>query len=345
MNPLLMPFWEGNDVLLESLLPVGEPDGVCAPMRLLYHADEIVSVMSATQEITYQPGKDYALADGCLAIPAGSSIPVMAYGDYYLSEEDPGKCFMHSDGGYIRFSEGSYFHEKQMVVSYRHQDAWTGSVPKDRSHLLPRTMDMLRSGTELNLLIFGDSISTGSNASGKFQVPPYQKPWYDLMVEGLQDAYHTDGITLKNISVGGKISAWGRETAEENGVHQQPDLCVIAFGMNDGSGRIPVADYIENTCAIMDAIRAAKPQCEFVLVATTLANHEVKGFLGNQADYLPALLALECEGVCVADMTTFHQELLRRKAFRDMTGNNVNHPNDFLSRAYAQVLLRTLGAL
>ncbi len=40
-------------------------------------------------------------------------------------------------------------------------------------------------------------------------------------------------------------------------------------------------------------------------------------------------------------MTTTHADLLKRKRFQDFTGNNVNHPNDFLVRAYAQVMLKT----
>ena len=31
-------------------------------------------------------------------------------------------------------------------------------------------------------------------------------------------------------------------------------------------------------------------------------------------------------------------ELLQRKPFHDLSGNNVNHPNDFSHRLYAQVI-------
>ena len=41
-------------------------------------------------------------------------------------------------------------------------------------------------------------------------------------------------------------------------------------------------------------------------------------------------------------MTTMHGDLLKRKAFIDMTGNNVNHTNDYLTRVYAQVILETV---
>ena len=50
----------------------------------------------------------------------------------------------------------------------------------------------------------------------------------------------------------------------------------------------------------------------------------------------------EREGVAVVNMTAMHQSLLSRKRYEDMTGNNVNHPNDYLARVYAQTLFATL---
>ncbi|MBR3503523.1 MAG: SGNH/GDSL hydrolase family protein [Clostridia bacterium] len=344
MDPLLSPFWAGNEMLNESLLPVRGADGGVEPMTLLYPAEEITSVRSASLETAYEPGRDWTLADGRLVLPPGSAIPAMDYDDYYPSRDD-GRCFRRTGGGFIRFCEGASFHEREIAVSYRHRGAWDGPVPENKTHLLPRSAAALASGAPMNLLIFGDSICTGANASGANGAAPYQKPWYELTAEGLADSYGTAGIRLLNTSVGGKTSAWGRDTARENAAALRPDLCVVGFGMNDGSGRVPPEAFIGNLRAIMDAVRAENPACEFALVATTLANAEVEGFLGCQADYLAPMLALERPGVCVADMTSFHQEMLRRKAFRDMSGNNVNHPNDFLSRAYAQLMLRTLGAI
>ena len=50
----------------------------------------------------------------------------------------------------------------------------------------------------------------------------------------------------------------------------------------------------------------------------------------------------EKEGVAVVNMTGVHAGLLQYKKYADMTGNNVNHANDYLARAYAQTLLKTL---
>jgi len=37
-------------------------------------------------------------------------------------------------------------------------------------------------------------------------------------------------------------------------------------------------------------------------------------------------------------MTTLHDKLLEKKTYIDMSGNNVNHPNDYLVRWYAQMV-------
>jgi hypothetical protein len=114
-------------------------------------------------------------------------------------------------------------------------------------------------------------------------------------------------------------------------------LAIIAFGMNDGTGCLPPAGFRINIQGIMNSIKAQNPDAEFVLVATTLANPE-SHFAGNQTDYLEELQSLAVVGVVIADMTGVHRELLMKKRFIDMTGNNINHPNDFLSRWYAQYI-------
>ncbi len=60
---------------------------------------------------------------------------------------------------------------------------------------------------------------------------------------------------------------------------------------------------------------------------------------GIQGQYKAELLKLCKPGVALADIAGVHAELLKHKTYQDMTGNNVNHPNDYLARWYAQVLV------
>ena len=45
----------------------------------------------------------------------------------------------------------------------------------------------------------------------------------------------------------------------------------------------------------------------------------------------------------VGSVSYTHLYLLERKPYIDMTGNNTNHPNDFLARLYVQTLLAALS--
>ena len=89
--------------------------------------------------------------------------------------------------------------------------------------------------------------------------------------------------------------------------------------------------------------------CDYLLLSTTLPNPEiVLGDASNQDKLAAKLFELEkagtatTGGVVVGDMTAVHQYLLQSKRFIDMTANNVNHPNDFLVRAYAQLVCTML---
>ena len=41
-------------------------------------------------------------------------------------------------------------------------------------------------------------------------------------------------------------------------------------------------------------------------------------------------------------MTSVSQAILKHKDFHDYSGNNINHPNDYFVRVYAQTLLQTV---
>ncbi|MEG0766693.1 MAG: SGNH/GDSL hydrolase family protein [Clostridia bacterium] len=345
LQKILQPYWLGHEMVEESILPLADAQGDIAPIALLYPVTEVHCVQSATLDTLYHPGIDYRIEDGLLVIPRTSAIPRMTMETYRPSQQLPGQTFRHADGnGWIAFHEGHFFHAHQTVISYHHDAPWTGYVPPCKQHLLPRTARMLAEKQDFRLLFYGDSITTGANASMRTHIEPFQPDWCTLVARQLEHHHQHPEITVFNTAMGGKDSAWGLLEVDARAAQLHPDLVVLAFGMNDGSARRPAAEFSAHTAAIMAAIRRENPSCEFLLVASMLPNREVDGFFGMQPDYAPALLAMETEGICVADMMHVHQSLLARKSYRDMTGNNVNHPNDFLIRIYAQVLLATMGA-
>ena len=290
----------------------------------------------------YEYEKDYRLnEEGNLVIPEGSKIPVTTYREIHLEEELPGKSFQKYDGGFLRFSETGYFHKRQIQVTYRHASQWYGEIPKRQGVNLPKTYAKLEQKEPLRVVVYGDSITNGGNASGELGIPPYFPRFSDIIVDEWKREHGYVDIFLTNTSVGGKDSFWGVEEAKARVAAYKPDLLIIGFGMN---GRAEPEEYKENIEKIMEVAKTFNPNCEFVLIATMLPNTLLPYFVRKQALYLEQLLQISSKqkGVVVADMTTMHQELLKRKAFIDMTGNNVNHTNDYLTRVYAQVILETV---
>ena len=335
-------YWEGNVTENESVFPLESREGICPDIPLMYPADEILEVRSSDLATLYTEGKDYTLVNGRLRILKDGCIPTVAHKDFFIAEKPAeGPAFLCRFGGYIFFAEGAEMHNRQIAVTYRHSAAWQGFVPAAQGAELPKTLAKLEAGEKLKVLVYGDSISTGANSSGRVGAEPYAEPWYDMLCGTLRERYNCE-VELTNTAVGGTATRWGLENVEELAAAHTPDLAILGFGMNDGSGRVSVEFYIERMKKIMDAIRAKNPDTEFILISTMMPHAIVDRFLGNQEAYLPALLGLVETGCVVANVTDAHKTLLCRKRYYDMSGNNVNHPNDFLARLYAQVLLRTL---
>ena len=122
---------------------------------------------------------------------------------------------------------------------------------------------------------------------------------------------------------------------------QDPDLVVLAFGMNDGTEKVDPEAFRHNIMGIKRSVLDRNPKAEFILISTTVANPE-SVFDGRQREYLPILTECMGQGDILVNMTEVHDHLLTRKHFVDMTGNNINHPNDFVHRMYAQTILTTL---
>lgn len=343
LNTYMIPYWEGNTVYQESVMLLENQDGSVPDIPLLYAAEEIISVRSSDLKTEYLAGTDYELVDGKLRIPEGSAIPTVDYDFYYpAAESDTAMKLNENYGeGFIFFKEGTVMHEMQIAVTYTHKAAFDGEIPACKADQLPNTKAKLEKGEQLMISVYGDSISAGRNSTGREGGLPLTPTWPELFTKYLKEAYPDAAISCNNPSVPGMKSDWGAENAAAK-VGYGPDLCIIGFGMNDGSSNVHPEVFKANIQTIMDAALAGNPDCEFVLISTMLPNPEAANFLKIQKQYLPILESLEREGVVVADMTTYHESLLAHKRFYDMSGNNVNHPNDFLARAYAHLLWQTV---
>src|SRR5690606_20076537 len=134
---------------------------------------------------------------------------------------------------------------KQLAVTYEHEaGGWQGPVPELEGERLARTLEKLRSGEPLTVVLYGDSIAEGYNASGfasqEEPVSPFMPSWGELFAENLRRRYASE-IRYTKAALAGKDSVWGAGHVRSLVTDANPDLVVLAFGMNDGSAQMEPA--------------------------------------------------------------------------------------------------------
>jgi acyl-CoA thioesterase-1 len=337
---LMRPFWVGDRIDGESVLFIKDGKTGQAAARVLFPILKVQTVRNSAGTMTYEEGRDYLVTRDSreIVLPAGSRIPSRAPEDLRRPAKTQPYRLTHRDGnGEILFGAKLEYHDMQTCISYTHAAGlWKSPVPKFDPKVLPATFQKLQTRQPVSIALLGDSISTGANASGVFNAAPNQ-PGYPELLRSHLEAHFKGKVELNNLAVGGTDTAWGL-TQIGKLVETKPDLVILAFGMNDSSGR-PAKDYLENTRSMIAQVREKRPEAEFILVATMIGN---PGWVALKQELFPeyrdALASLCGPGIALADVTAIWKEFLILKQDWDQTGNGVNHPNDFGHRVYAQVI-------
>jgi lysophospholipase L1-like esterase len=342
----LSPLWSATEVR-EPFFFIQGTHGQRPKGWLLFKPKEIVSVRSATQEKTFEAGKDYKvdLATGSIELPEGSKIPVTTVDHLYplMTSNLPKIGRQGGDGKHgIFFGGAAEYHQLQVEVTYRCEPGqWKRPTPKYAGDSLPKTEAKLRAKEPVTVMLCGDSISAGANASLMTKAPPGCPAYGELTCLALEKRFGSK-VKFINHAVGGWTSGNGLDQAKKDHIGKaKPDLVIIAFGMNDVFQRNKDV-YQANIRHIMETVRGDAPDAEFILVASMLGNAEWGMPMEQFPLYRDALAELCGPGVALADMTSMWESLLKRKTFYDLTGNGVNHPNDFGHCVYAQTLCALL---
>ena len=343
LEEYVVPFWKGNLMRYETVFFVGETDEA----RLLYTPTGGVKVYDYALQKEYVAGVDYAIDGDKIRRLKGGNLPFMAQDDYFWTSFERFEIRVNENAipagmsapRFFAYGESDVFTSAQIAVVYEYDEKENLPAPTGKKERFSRFLGKLQRGEDTTVLFYGDSITTGCNSSGMPQggeVPPYAESFPTMVTKTLGK-----NVQLINTAVGGWSVQNGLEAVDERVKAYKADVFVLAFGMNNGW--TSPEEFQAVTEDIVKAYRETNPDGEVVLVSTTLPNTD-SNWVGNQPAFAKTLYELEEKySFCaVADMTAFHQALLAKKRYRDMTGNNVNHPNDFLARAYAQVILQTI---
>ena len=347
MDSRVPPLFTGSVMTNETVLFMGTDDA--AP--LMYRADEILSVTSFDLKTNYVEGVDWTFDRESHTIrpTVNTRMPYYTEAEWYPSS---GRFACNLSGkSYVFFSEGSVISLHQVCVTYRHSDSWEGPAPRDDSAAFAPTLSAFtaRPGGG-KALFYGDSITTGGNSSGTIGFEPRIPSWPEQVHAGIVEATGNSGIAYVNTAVGGKNTQWGLDNVQERVIAHAPDFVLIAFGMND---TLSAADYSAKHEAMVNAIHAALPNAAVMLVSPMVPNLEATSFVSRGTlfpQYEQALVALVAKfraagfsRIGCANVNTMHAAVLAKKRFRDMTGNNVNHCNDFSARIYRDTILAAMG--
>lgn len=350
----LRPIWEGEEMAEEPVCVIRNLCKEIAPFRLAYPIVRILSVTSADGTVRYEEGRDYRLnAFGELEIVRGGRVPFLPWENFRLNAFDPSRAdnIASADGlggQYLGelFADAEGMRAYVLNVSYLHEESGKYDIVPGKRGLFPNLFQKAKQGI-VRLASFGDSITYGWAASGMRDIrrAPFCPPYAELFAEGLKERLCTE-VVHENFSVSGMCTDWAEKNLRPV-VQFRPDLVLFAFGMND-AGVFRPEDFEQRTRRILSAIRAEVPAVEFLLISPLLPNPAAAFTAGvsikrYHEEYPRAFEALEqSEHVAYANVTAMHRLLLERKNLQDTLSNNVNHPNDFMHRVYAQVALKTV---
>lgn len=333
------PFYKDGKMFRESLI-FWEENGQCTA-SLRFIPDKITECVTASLTESFIGGVDFEV-DGKILRALSNKIPRITR-EEYLGTGIP----LEENIGILKYSiikpfySEEFFIKRQVWVSYDYNHT---VQPFDTQGLiygsLPLSLEKLKNKS-LDVVLYGDSISVGATSSKSINLPPYLPTFFEMFTNQLSKTYQAN-ITAVNVSEGGMTSEWAVQNMQER-LKKGADLYIFAWGMNDGTMGIAPEVFLKNITDLIAYTDNGKS--EYILISPMLPNPDGeatsgKKFLGNQEKYLKYLLKAVSTRIAVSNMTDFHKRLLIDKKYCDMTGNNINHPNDFLARMYAINLLR-----
>ena len=317
----MQSLWKGESAIFAG----------CNQARLLVPARSIERVYNAVTGEEFDIGRDYVWQEGSDTIGRTESSRITFLSDAELHPEnavyypDPNANAVPNGGkNNIRFDAKLFFAEHQFEIDYTPLDSELPSA-FHRPERVPHFRRMVS---------LGDSITEGYNASAFIGRAPFRKQYARLVADAV-------GAELFNLGVNGVPSAYWREVREQ-AVGFAPDLITIAYGMNDLS-ELTAAQYVAEIAQATEYFHKACPHARIVLVSAMSGNPEWNCTPAAKSQAFADALRKYARknGFTFADVYSVWSYAVSKKGFFALTGNGVNHPNDYGHRLYAMTILNS----
>ena len=337
--------FSGKQVVKESGLFAAIPR-----INLLFPAENITEIRQHSTGELYLPGADYlhSPGDAFITRPENSRIPFFPESALHPVENlrlhpapDANAIANAVDGGNLIFNNAGFFALNQIDISYQAAVTPTLPVTLDRQgERLPRFRKKLAAAEALQITLIGDSISEGFNATKFVKIPPLAPCYMEMACMELGPQ-----VNFTNRAIGGTGIQHSSDIEKEY-LSDQADLLVIAYGMNNFAA-MPFAEFLKHLQHIIANSQAVNPHTEYLIVTSMSGNPlwkpTIPGPHAVYAENLRRSVAAMPPEIALADVAKVWQTILERKGFYDLTGNGVNHPNDYGHRIYASVILEILN--
>ncbi len=337
------PSWLSAIVHRESSVLLKRSNEELPTARLAFAADRILKVVSTDHTREYIEGRDWKLNASRTELLWVGALPfALITNEQMFPPKDTPNSYRHRTGNpeqNLFYAPGRWFHEHDLEITYHRAD-FEPVPPIDANPHVRRSMEKLRTKKSLRIGISGDSISTGLDASGTTNTYPNQPGYADLVAAQLRSEFGAE-IQLINRSVAGWSITHGSKDLDAM-LDANPDLLIVAYGMND-VGRKDPQWFVDQAKEIDKRCKERLPNLEILWVSPMLGNREWVHTPREMFFAYRDLLAKEVAPPgSLVDVTKVWDILLKNKHDLDLTGNGLNHPNDFGHRLYAQAVLDCL---
>lgn len=355
------PFYWGNIMHNETVLFEGQDDGSVVGY-LRYVPKKIISVRDYTLKKEYVAADEFEINGNKLTLKSASTIGHWTKKQMAGNEALPSPYRVVASmadfrdvntdlvnmGGTL-YTESPFYWGTQVSITYAYDLAEINlaKFPTYQLDKLTHVKAKLDAKQAIKISGLGDSVLEGCSSSQKFNHEPYQMDFFDSFGTEIASRFGIE-VTRDNEAVGGTTSADGANDAKLGRIYQaKPDLLLVHYGINDLGAKTTPNGYADNISYIVTNVKANLPNCDIILMSPILPFPGVYDYLmfDRYVNKLQSIASIS-ESTIVVDVFHASQELVSNgKDFYDITGNGINHPNDFGHRFYTGCLLSVMTKL
>lgn len=200
----------------------------------------------------------------------------------------------------------------------------------------------------INIVIFGDSVSHGS-LNGYID---YENVYWNLLKKKLNALRDYIPVNMINASIGGTTAKRSLPRLESQVLKHEPDLVIVAFGLNDINGELD--EYLESlktifkkctddgrdvifmTPNMLNTRVADDAPAQYITYAAKTAQMQNEGRMDR---YIYAAIALANEmNVTVCDCYSKWKEISKTQDVTLLLANRINHPTSEMHHLFADSL-------